>query len=92
MITVVDYHRLLWQELNKKLATYKSSIFVMARKQICSYEYSIDKDNEKSAAHNTFQLVNDTISCATNYSPTGSWISEMWEKLAENQEKVKQSM
>ena len=84
--TVVDYHYLLWQELNKAFGS-TSSIFVMeVGKRLCHSDYSITHGHADLAAHNTFQLVDCSISCATNYTPNGSSISAMWKKLLLNQE------
>ena len=59
-----------------------SSIFVMAvGQQLSSSDFDITHGNAELAAQKTFELVNHTISCATNYSPKGSSISEMWERL-----------
>ena len=80
LTTKVDYHRLLWQELNRNFGD-ASSIFVMAvGQQLSSSDYDID-DQYSLAAHYTFQLVDHIISCATNYTPTGSLISRMFERL-----------
>ena len=77
----VDCHRLLWQELNKNFGT-ASTIFVMkVGKQLHSSDYGITHEHADLAAENTFQLVNRTIACAANYSPTTSRISRMWERL-----------
>ena len=76
----VDYHRLLWQRLNKSYGN-ASTIFVMAvGKQLSFSDYDIT-GNAELAAQKTFELVNSTIACATNYSPTGSSVSLMWERL-----------
>ena len=48
---------------------------------LSSSDYDITHGNEKLAAQKTFELVNHTIPCATNYCPTGSLISTMWERL-----------
>ena len=62
----VDYHRLLWQELNKNFGDASSTIFVMAiGQQLSSSDYNI---HDKLAAQKTFELVNHTIPCATNYN------------------------
>ena len=77
----VDYHRLLWQELNKNFGN-ASTLFVMAVGQkLSSCDYDVTAGHDKLAAQKTFELVNHTISCATNYSPKGSPVSVMWERL-----------
>ena len=78
----VDYHRLLWQELNKNFGNAPSIIFVMAvGQQLSSSDYDITAGHDKLAAQKTFELVNHTIPCATNYSPKGMLVSVMWERL-----------
>ena len=82
----VDYHRLLWQELNKKFGNASTQVFVMAvGQQLCPSEYAITYGNTELAAQNTFELVNHTIACATTYSPKGSSISKMWERLLQEE-------
>lgn len=77
----VDYHRLLWQELNKMYGNGSSTVFVMAvGQQLCSSDYDVT-GNAKMAAFNTFELVNNTISCSTNFCAAGSTVSFMWEHL-----------
>ena len=76
----VDYHRLLWQELNKIYGS-TTDIFVMAVGQLNSFDYDITHGHAELAAQKTFELVNHTIPCATNYSPKGSLVSVMWERL-----------
>ena len=86
MTIVVDYHRLLWQELNK-IYGGASSIFVMTvGKKLSSCDYDITNEHAELAAHNTFELVNETISCSTNHTPNGSLVSTMWKRLLLNQE------
>ena len=76
----VDYHRLLWQELNKNFGN-DTTVFVMAVGEILSSaDYSIADGHAELAAKNTFQLVDRTIACAINCSK-GSSISEMWKRL-----------
>ena len=78
----VDYHRLLWQELNKNFGDVSTTIFVMAvGQQLSSSDYDITAGHAELAAHKTFELVNHTIPCATNYSSKGSSVSVMWERL-----------
>ena len=87
LIIGVDYHYLLWQELNKTFGASRSSIFVMeVGKKLCFSDYAITHGHADLAAYNTFQLVDCTISCATNYTPNGSSVSEMWKKLLLNLE------
>ena len=82
LTTGVDYYRLLWQELNKKFGNASTQVFVMAvGQQLCPAEYAITYGNTKLAAQKTFELVDHTIACATTYSPKGSSISKMWERL-----------
>jgi len=81
MTKEIDYHRLLWQELNKNFGNETSTVFVMAVGQQLSYfDYDVCK-NTKMAAYNTYQLVNSTIACGTNHNTAGSSISLMWERL-----------
>ena len=76
----VDYHRLLWQELNKNFGN-DTTVFVMAVGEILSSaDYSITDGHAELAAKNTFQLVDHTIACAINCSK-GSPISTMWTRL-----------
>ena len=76
----LSYHRLLWQELNKNFGS-ASTVFVMAvGKQLGYFDYDITAGHEELAAQKSFELVNNTISCATNYSSKGS-VSMMWERL-----------
>ena len=82
----VDHDRLLWQELNKKFGNTPTKVFVMAvGQQLSSFEYGITYDNAELAAQKTFELVNHTIACATTYSPKGSSISGMWERLLQEE-------
>ena len=53
--------------------------------QLCPSEYAITYGNTELAAQKTFELVNHTISCATTYSPKGSSISKMWERLLQEE-------
>ena len=77
----VNYHRLLWQELNKNYGN-ASTIFVMAvGQQLSSFDFDIAAGHAELAAQKTFELVNHTVSCATNYSPKGTLVSVMWERL-----------
>ena len=72
----VDYHCLLWQELNKNFP-----IFVMAVGQKLSYcDYDVTAGHAELAAKNTSQLVDHALACATTYSSKGS-VSRMWEGL-----------
>ena len=89
LIIVADYLRLLWQELNKIYGGGRdaSSVFVMTvGKKLSSCDYDITNEHAKLAAYNTFELVNETISCSTNYTPNGSWVSTMWKRLLLNQD------
>ena len=77
----VDYHRLLWQELNKNFGN-DSTIFVMAVGQKLSFcDYDVTAGHAELAAQKSFELVDHTIACATNYSSKGSPVSLMWETL-----------
>ena len=49
--------------------------------QLSSSDYDITCGHAELAAQKTFELVNHTIPCATNYSSRGSSISVMWERL-----------
>lgn len=51
-------------------------------KQINSFAFDVT-GNPKMAAFKTFELVDNTISCSINYSPTGSSVSAMWQRLLE---------
>ena len=76
-----DYHRLLWQELNKYFGDGVNTIFVMRPGQQLLYsDYDITGDEDR-AAYNTFQLVNETLACSLIYTPNGSDISTMWEHI-----------
>ena len=77
----VDYHRLLWQELNKNFGN-DSTIFVMAVGQKLSFcDYDVTAGHAELAAQKSFELVDHTIACATNYSSKGSPVSLLWETL-----------
>ena len=76
----IDYHRLLWQELNK-LYGGNSSVFVMAVGHTINCSTYDITGNAAMAACKTFELVDSAISCAVNYSPTGSSISYLWQTL-----------
>ena len=81
-----DYYRLLWQELNKKFGNTPTKVFVMAvGQQISPFEYRATDGNAQLAAQKTFELVNHTIPCATTYSPNGSLISGLWERLLQEE-------
>ena len=76
-----NYHRLLWQELNKNFGN-ATTIFVMAvGQQLSSFDYDITSGHAELAAQKMFELVNHTIPCGTNYSSGGSLVSVMWERL-----------
>ena len=82
----VDWHRLLWQKLNKMFGSASTSIFVMTvGQQPSSFDYSITHGHAELAAQQMSELLNRTISCGTNYSPNGSLISTKWETLLRNQ-------
>ena len=77
----VNYESLLWQELNKNFGDGVSTTFVMRTGQQLLYsDYDVSGDMDV-AAYNTFQLVNETLSCAPIYTPNGSNISTMWSQL-----------
>ena len=81
----VDYHRLLWQELNKNFGN-ASTVFVMAvGQQLSSFDYDITAGHAELAAQKIFELVNYTIPCATNCSSKGSLVSVMWERLLQGE-------
>ena len=89
----VDYHALLWQQLNKTFATGTDQAFVMATGKFLLYsDYSLltsdnvkiaelTSDNVKIAEYNTFQLTDVCVACSPNYNPTGSNISVLWDQL-----------
>ena len=84
LTTTVDCHRLLWQELNKIFGNASTSIFVMAAgQQLSSFDFEITHKHAKLADQKAFELVDRTLSCGTNYSPTGSSVSGKWERLLE---------
>ena len=86
LTTGVNYYRLLWQELNKKFGNASTQVFVMAvGQQLCPSEYAITYGNTELAAQKTFELVNHIIACTTTYSPKGSSISKMWERLLQEE-------
>ena len=73
------FNRILWQKLNRKFGD--GGVFVMATGQKLLYsEYDIN-DVPEWASYKTFELVDNAIPCATNYSATGSRISIKWEQL-----------
>jgi len=77
----IDYKSLLWQELNKNFGDGTSTTFVMSIGQQLLYsDYDVSGDQD-IAAYNTFQLVDETLSCAHIYTPNGSNISAMWKQL-----------
>jgi len=77
----IDYKRLLWQELNKNFGDGESTSFLMRTGQQLLYsDYDIS-GSEDTAAYNTFELVNNTSSCAAVYTPNGTNISDMWHSL-----------
>ena len=79
----VDYHRLIWQELNKSFANSIDTIFVMRPgKQLSYYKYDVHSDH---AEYNTYRLVDETIACSPTYTPKGSKLSTMWEYLFQGQ-------
>jgi len=76
----VDYHSLLWQELNKNFGNGVTTTFVMAvGEQLLHTDYHVKSG--KKAAHATFKLVDKAIACGTNYSYTGSKVSLKWKQL-----------
>ena len=78
----VDYHALLWQQLNKSFAEGTNNAFVMAVGKFLLYsDYSLTNENSKVAENNTFELTDACIGCGTNYNPTGSRISILWDQL-----------
>lgn len=77
----VDYHRLLWQELNKNFSNGTNSTFVMAVGQQLLYSDYDVSGNVKVAAYNTYELLNKTAKCGTNYTPGDSRISLKWKQL-----------
>ena len=78
----VDYHELLWQQLNKSFAKGSNDAFVLAVGKFLLYaNYSEVNDNAIRAAFNTFELTDTCIGCSANYNPTGSKISMLWDQL-----------
>ena len=49
--------------------------------QPSSYEFSVTHDHAKLADQKAFELVNNALHCGTNYSPTGSLVSSLWESF-----------
>jgi len=77
----VNYHRLLWQALNNKFKGSGKSTFVMATGQRLLFsDYNVS-GNAGLAAYRTFELLDNGIPCATNYSVTGTQLSTKWEQL-----------
>jgi len=76
----INYHRLLWQALNNKFKG-NGSTFVMATGQRLDYSDYDVSGNARLAAYKTFELLDNGISCAANYSVTGSRISTKYEQL-----------
>ena len=77
----VDYHSLLWQQLNKAYAGTDQA-FVMTTGMFPLYsDYSLSDGNAKIAEMNTFELTDRCIACGTNYNPTGAKISLLWDQL-----------
>ena len=75
----VDYHALLWQQLNKSFATGTDQVFVMSLGKFLLYsDYTL---KNKLAGWKTFELTNDCIGCGPNYNPTGEKISILWDTL-----------
>ena len=78
----VDYHALLWQQLNKNFGEGTNNTFVMAVGKFLLYsDYSLTNDNQKVAANNTFELTNTCLGVGPNYNPTGSTVSLLWKTL-----------
>ena len=78
----VDYHALLWQQLNKNFGEATNNAFVMAVGKFLLYsDYSSTNEDTKLAASNTFELTDACIGCGANYNPTGSKISRLWDQL-----------
>ena len=78
----VDYHGLLWQQLNKTFATGPNQAFVMAVGKYLIYsDYYLAYGNDKAAAYNTFMLTNGCVACNANYNLTGSNMSTLWHTL-----------
>jgi len=77
----VDYHRLLWQQLNKNFGDGKSAMFVMRTGQQLLYaDYDVSGDPD-IASYNTFKLVDETVNVAPAFTPSGSNISNLWQQL-----------
>ena len=78
----VDFHELLWQQLNKTFATGTDQAFVMSiGKSLLYSDYSLTSGNEQVAVFNTFTLTDSCVACGANYNPTGSKISVLWDTL-----------
>jgi len=77
----VDYHCLLWGELNKTFGDGRSTTFMMRPgQQLLSSDYDITGFADK-AAYKTFELVNQAVPCATVYTPNQNNISTLWNTL-----------
>ena len=75
------FHRILWQELNRKFGDGISTVFVMTPGQTLLHsEYDVSNLSDW-ASYKTFELVDNALQCATNYSETGWKISMKWEQL-----------
>ena len=78
----VDYHALLWQQLNKNFGEGTNNTFVMAVGKFLLYsDYFLTNENQKVAASNIFELTDTCLGVGPNYNPTGSRISLLWKML-----------
>ena len=77
----VDYHGLLWQQLNKSFAGTNQAFVMTTGKFLLYSDYSLTNENTKVVERNTFKLTDTCIGCGTNYNSTGSRISLLWDQL-----------
>ena len=75
----VDYHRLLWQQLDESVANDVQSMFVLNQGQLLDPEDY--KPENRDAGYNTSTLVDNAMKCSVNNAETGSHYSVLWEQL-----------
>jgi len=81
-MSTTDYHRLLWQVIDKNTAGGDHSSFVMTLGKLLNPEdYKPDNEN---AGYNTSLLVDNTMMCTVNYTDAGSHYSLLWDNLLKN--------
>ena len=75
----VDYHRLLWQQLDESVANDAQSMFVLSQGQLLNpVDY---KPENRDAGYNTSTLVDNAMKCGVNNAETGSHYSTLWNQL-----------